>query len=452
MRRVAPMRCVLALVLALTCAFSGSALALAMPVLARADETYSADAEPQVSAPVAFLIDRTTGTVLLDKDSDAMRYPASTTKVMTALVVLEHANLDDQVTVQESDFDEVTWDSSVAGLKAGETLTVRDLMACLLIPSGNDAAYVLARAVGGTWQDFVQMMNDKATELGCQNTHFANPCGLHDDNHYTCARDLATIFAAALEHPEFQEIAGSASWDLPATEQNPARTLESTDSLVDPESAVYMGDEVLAAKTGYTDRAGRCLVAAGERDDMSVIGVVMGASPMTDAQGVGYVFNDMYNLMQWGFGAWQTGALISAGDVVAQADVTLSTDGDSVGAASTATITATVPRGTTFDDLTVTPSWTEAFQAPLEQGDSLGTASVSLGDRSLGTIDLVAEHGMGLSILDFLMWWLTVEPWHMVVVVVGVVLLFVVVGLATSNRSRRRRRRSRYQVSSRHMR
>ena len=152
---------------------------------------------------------------------------------MTALVVLENADLDAEVTVEEGDLDEVTWDSSIAGLKVGETLTVRDLLACLLVPSGNDASYVLARFVGGgDWHAFVDMMNERAAQLGCEGTHFANPCGLHDDNHYSTARDLVRIFEAALAYPEFEEIAGSESWDLPETSQNPARTLESTESLI----------------------------------------------------------------------------------------------------------------------------------------------------------------------------------------------------------------------------
>ena len=200
---------------------------------------------------------------------------------MTALVTLENASLTDVVTVEQADLDNLTPESSVAGLRAGETLTVRDLLACLLIPSGNDAAYVLARHVAGDWQTFVGMMNSKTAELGCTSTTFTDPCGL-SSTIVTTARDLVTIFEAALAHPEFSEISGSATWDLPATEQNPARTLETTDYLIEPDSPVYMGDAIVASKTGFTDDAGKCVIASAERDGMRLVGIVMGAADDAD--------------------------------------------------------------------------------------------------------------------------------------------------------------------------
>ena len=170
-------------------ATGATALTLTVPVRALADEgatqVYSAAQAPELSAQAAFLYDRTTGTVLLDKNAGERHYPASMTKVMTALVALEHANLTDEVTVEQADLDMITADSSNAGLRAGETLTVENLLACLLLPSGNESSYVLARHVAGDYQAFVDMMNSRAAELGCTGTHFVNPCGLHDDNHYT---------------------------------------------------------------------------------------------------------------------------------------------------------------------------------------------------------------------------------------------------------------------------
>lgn len=443
--------------LALACAFGLTAL---LPAPALADDSasadaaaYSADEPPELSSPAAFLVDRTTGTVLLEKNADERREPASTTKVMTALVVLENADLDEQVTVEESDFDEVTADSSVAGLVAGETLSVRDLLACLLVPSGNDASYVLARAVAGDWQSFVEMMNEKAAELGCTGTHFANPCGLPDDDHYTTAHDLALIMEAALQYPEFSEIAGSETWDLPATSGNPARTLKSTDFMLNPDGPVYLGEGVVtAAKTGYTEDAGRCLVAAAQKDGMDLVGVVLGAENVADASDVTPNFYDMRSMLEWGFGAWQTGSVVSAGDVVSAVDVTLSTDGESVDVEAADSVVATVPRGTTLSDLTVTPAWGAsgedpavydegegAFRAPLEDGQELGTVTLSLAGRDLGSVGVVAARAMGLSIPAFVIWWLS-DPVHMLIAVVVAVAVFVTIGLLASWRTRRRKR------------
>lgn len=433
-------------------------IAVGAPAPALADdvdaaEELSAERPPELASPAAFLMEASNGTVLLDKNADERREPASTTKVMTALVTIERVGLDEEVTVEESDFDEVTAESSVAGLVAGETLTVRDLLACLLLPSGNDASYVLARYVGGgDWHAFVDLMNERAAELGCSNTHFANPCGLPADDHYTTARDLATIMQAAIAHPEFTQISGSATWDLPATSGNAARTLENTDLLVDPESPVYMGEGVVTAgKTGFTNNAGRCLVVSAQSDGVSLVGVTLGASAAADAQGVTENYYDMRSMLEWGFGAWRTGTVVSLGDVMASADVMLSSEGEKVEALAGEEVLGTVPRETTLADLTLTPSWegadpeTGAFMAPVEEGQALGTVEVSLGDRWLASIPMVAARSMGLSIPAFLMWWLS-DPLHAVIVVLAVVALFLVVGLASAA-ARRRRHRSRYQMA-----
>ncbi|QOY60307.1 D-alanyl-D-alanine carboxypeptidase family protein [Thermophilibacter immobilis] len=435
-----------ALVLTLACALCVLGTC-ALPSLARADDdvdaTWSADEEPTVSSPAAFLIDRDTGTVLLSKNADETHYPASTTKVMTALLVLENASLDDTLTMEQADFDELTSDSSTAGLKVGETLTVRDLLACLLLPSGNEAAYALARHVSGDWQTFVDLMNARAAELGCTGTHFANPCGLHDDDHYTTAHDLALIFEAALTHDAFVEIAGSGTWDLPATNENSARTLETTDLLADPSSPVYMGGLVVAAKTGYTLEAGKCLVASAQSDEMRLVGVVMDASSVADASGVTQNFYDMRTMFEWGFGAWTTGNVVSGGDALTSADVRLSRDGDAVDAVSTGSVLATVPKGTTLADLTVQPSWDEPLRAPVEAGQELGEATVLLGDRVLGTTGASAAYDMRLSVVDFVIDWLS-DPIHLVLAVFVFVTVMLAIGIASS---RIRRHRSPYQIA-----
>ena len=408
---------------------------------------YSADEPPALSSPVALLVDRDTGYVLFEQGADEQRTPASITKILTALVVLENASLDDVVTVEEGDFEHVTVESTTAGLKAGDVLTVRDLLAGLLLPSGNDAAYVLARAVGGDWQTFVGMMNEKAASLGCTSTHFSDPCGLAEDNHYTTARDLVTIFEAAMAYPAFREIAGSTTWEMPATGENPARTITTTDRLLDPESPVYMGDVVVAGKTGFTNDAGRCLIVAAEKDGMHLAAVVLGGSDEEDADGVTPNYYDMRSLLEWGFGAWETGEVVSAGDVVASAEVTLSSDGDAVDARSDDAIVTTFPRGTTIADLTVEPSWEGAFQAPIEEGDALGEAAISLDGRALGTVGVSAASAMELSLVDYALWWVTSDPVHMGIVAGVVVAVFVVIGLVSAAAGRRRRRRDQFTIA-----
>ena len=443
--------------LALVLALVAGAVCAAAPVAALADDeeavateesaeaedatTWSVDEPPEISSPVALLVDATTGTVLYESGADDLRTPASLTKVMTALLVLENADLDDVVTVEEADLANVTSESTVAGLRAGESLTVRDLLAGMLIPSGADAAYVLARYVGGDWETFVDMMNARAAELGCASTTFVDPCGISSDNVST-ARDLVTIFEAALAYPAFSEISGSETWDLSATELSEARTLENTNLLLDSDSAVYMGDTIVAGKTGFTYDAGKCLVAAAESDGMTLVGIVMGASYVEDENGVTANFYDLQDLFEWGFGAWVTEEVVSEGDVLTTREVEFSTDGDAVDAVATSAIVATVPRGTTLEDLTVTVSWSDedALQAPVTEGTGLGLVTVAYGDRTLGSVDVAAATDMRLNIPSFAIWWVTSEPLHMGIVAGGFALILVLMGLISWHSARARRR------------
>ena len=427
----------LALLVALVAGGTASALP-AGAVVALADEAsqaYSADQAPELSAQAAYLYDRTTGTVLLDKNADERHYPASMTKIMTALITLEHANLTDEVTVEQSDLDMITVDSSNAGLKAGEKTTVENLLACLLLPSANESAYTLARHVAGDYQSFVNMMNDKAAELGCTGTHFVNPCGLHDDDHYTTAHDMALILTAASQNADFVRISGSATWDLPETNMNPARTIKNTNLLVNAESSLHL-EGVTCGKTGYTGDAGRCLAAGAFKDGLDVVGVVMAAP---ESEGSAAAISNMHDLLSWGLSAWQTTSIVDAGDVLGASAVRLSKDGEKLNVSAADAITATLPAGTTEDDLDVAFSWQGPLTAPVEAGQPLGTAAVSFQGRELATIGAVAAFGMRLSIPAFVMDWLS-DPIHMVIVVVALAALFVLVGLLASRGSRRRQR------------
>lgn len=408
--------CALAVALAAPAAAIATDVAAPLQASVDGEELANPTAAPETNTPAAFLVDRDNGQVLLAKDADSRRFPASTTKIMTALLVLEHASLDDVVTVQADDFSQLSEDSMMSGIKAGEQITVKDLLACLLLPSGNDAAYVLARHVGGTWQGFVDLMNQKAAELGCKDTHFANPCGLHDDDHYTTARDLCRIFEAALEEPTFCEIAGSATWELPATNQNPARELETTDFLIDPASDAYAGGLVTAGKTGYTLEGGKCLVASAQKDGRHLAAVTLGG-----ANDAGYGeptsnFYGMRDLINWGFDAWENTTVVADGDELGRVTVRLSEDGTSVGAVADGGIAAFVPTGLTLDDLTIAADLPDTLTAPVKKGDPLGQASVSYEGRELGTVALTAGASLAWSPALFVRDWLS-APANLAIVV-----------------------------------
>lgn len=211
-----------------------------------------------------------------------MVYPASTTKIMTALVALESGNLDDVITISEkADAGTFAADESTCGLKAGDQVTLRGLLYGLTLNSGNDAAIAIAEHVGGTVENFCDMMNQKAAELMATHTHFTNPHGLHDDDHYTTAYDLYLIFNAAVAHDDYVEILKTESYDMQLTgADSTARTI-----VCEPTNLYSLGEvgqpttaTVLGGKTGTTRQAGYCLVAYDEAGSQTpYISIIMGA-------------------------------------------------------------------------------------------------------------------------------------------------------------------------------
>ena len=161
-------------------------------------------AELNLNSEAAILVEVSTGRILYEKNSTKQLYPASTTKILTAILVLENCDLDEKVTVRETALNNIPSGYVTCNLQIGEQLTVNDLLYALMIPSANDAAYVLAEHVGGSVEGFSAMMNDKARALGCKTTHFVNPNGIHDDSHYSTAYDLYLIADYAMKNETFR--------------------------------------------------------------------------------------------------------------------------------------------------------------------------------------------------------------------------------------------------------
>ena len=235
-------------------------------------------AVPSITAKQAILIDGKSGEILFEKAAEERAYPASTTKIMTALIVLdlcERYDIDTntQVTVPK---EAVGIEGSSVYLKAGETRTIEDLLYATMLRSGNDAATALAVSMGGNGENFVQMMNDKVRELGCRQTRFQNPTGLFDEQHYTTAMDLAKIAQKAMEKDDFRKIAGAQKWK---TYTNKNKT-------------VFQYQGGTGIKIGFTEKSGRTLVASATREDVELIAVVL-----NDANW----FADAYALLDYGF-------------------------------------------------------------------------------------------------------------------------------------------------------
>ncbi len=256
-------------------------------------------AGPQVYAESAVVMEASTGTVLYDKDMDAQHYPASITKVMTALLALENLDLDEEVTFSHYAVYSIEPGSSSICRDEGEVLTVEECLYGLMLESGNDCANALAEQVSGTTEEFAELMNQRAAELGCKNTHFVNPHGLPDDNHYTTAYDMALITREAIKHEDFRRISSTSHYDLRATnthdEQLPMNNHHYMIS--NYKTSRFLDNTVFVGKTGYTSVALNTLVTCATRSGMDLVCVTM-KTQGTGERGVP-IYTDTANLLNY---------------------------------------------------------------------------------------------------------------------------------------------------------
>ena len=253
--------------------------------------TLSPDAEPydpehpedlspdQLYAGSAILMTQDTGEVIFQKEADEIRYPASTTKILTVLLgIMLTDDLYQTVTVSDTAMN-IPEDSSTMGLSAGEEIRLIDVLYGTMLLSGNEGANVIAETVSGSIPAFVQLMNETAQAFGCTNTHFMNPHGYHDDNHYTTARDLALIARQAMENETFREIAGTTSWSIPKTNKRRARTITTKSSYMltgtDEKPNKYYYPYATGIKTGSHSLAGYCFVGSASKAGVRLISVVL---------------------------------------------------------------------------------------------------------------------------------------------------------------------------------
>lgn len=247
-----------------------------------------------LEAEGAVLMEAETGKILYSKNATDKFYPASITKVLTTLVALENGNLSDQITFSAETLNAVEQGSSRIGVEAGETCTLEDALHCVMLASGNDTAAGVAEHIAGSVDAFVDMMNEKAEELGCTGTHFTNPHGLPDENHYTTASDMALIVRAAVQNEQFAQIASDLSYNMPATNMSEAREIWQHHKMMYPSSEYYYED-VLWGKTGYTSVALNTLVTTARRDGMTLITVVL------KCPGASYTYTNSARLFDYGF-------------------------------------------------------------------------------------------------------------------------------------------------------
>lgn len=347
------------------------------------------------TARAVILYELNSDTMLYAYNPDARIYPTSMVKMMTALVAIENAPLTDEVTVTRSALNSVAIGSVSAGLKAGEVLTLKDLLYCAMVASANDASAVIAEYIGGNQEAFVQMMNEKAAALGCRETNYSNPHGLHDEQTYTTARDLCRITEAALENEVFATIFKTAKYTVSATNKSPVREIKTTNSMM-PESGnkKYPDDRVTGGKTGATNQGGRCITLTAEKNGMDILCIVMGAEPTVEEDGslsrFGS-FEESKELLDFAFDKFEYRQIFFDGQSISQYPVA---NGASDVVTQPAESASTVlPKDIDSTQLRwVYQQTVGAINAPVKQGSALGTVQVWYGEKCLAQTRMVAMH------------------------------------------------------------
>lgn len=252
---------------------------------------------PDITAESAVLIDADTGVILYNKNMDTRQFPASTTKIMTCLLAIENCSLNEMVTFSKEAVFGIERGSSNAGMDVGQSITMEEALYCIMLNSANEVASAVAEHVGGSVEKFADMMNQRAKELGCTDTHFTNANGLHNDDHYTTAHDLALMTAAYFNNETLAKIAGTVSYDIYATSTQPDEfTMYNHHKMLPGREKSY--EYTLGGKTGYTNAARNTLTTCAQKNGMKLICVVM----RDDAPGH---YNDTKNLFEYGFNNFQ---------------------------------------------------------------------------------------------------------------------------------------------------
>ena len=348
------------------------------------------------TAKAVVLYELNSGTMLYTYNPDGKVYPTSMVKLMTALVALENGNLDDMVTVTRSVLNQVPIGIVGIDLKAGEEISLRDLLYGTMVASATDAAVVAAAHVGGSVGGFLQMMNEKAAELGCKNTHYGNVHGLHDEETYTTARDIARITEAALENEVFREMFGTVEYTMAETNKHEERTIITSNNMMNPQKSKYYDKRVTGGRTGATDQGGRCLTLTAEKDGMEILCVLMGAKPTMAANGSVDVygsFEESKIMVDYAFANFEFRQVFFDGQSLAQYPVA---NGASHVVTQAATSASTVMPAR-VDDSQLKWVYTcdnDTIIAPVEKGQKLGTVQVWYGVKCLAETDMLAMNGV----------------------------------------------------------
>ena len=344
----------------------------------------------QIYSSGSVLMDASTGKVLIQKDMNKQLYPASTTKILTAIIAIEKLDLSSTLTASRSAVMAIPSGYSNAGIKVGESLNVNDLLEMFLIHSANEVGYIFAEEISGNIENFANLMNQKATELGCINTHFTNPSGIHDVNHYSTAYDMALIAKYCMQNETFRNIVNKKSCKFSATDLYPEeRYFKNTNSLLDPSNRYYY-EYAIGIKTGFTTQAKNCLIAGAQKNGIELIAVMLGAEATENGQSGRYI--DAKNLFDFGFENYEVKQFLQEGTKIAEIKIKNATkETQTLNLLAKTSLSATFESSFNISSLNPSIKIEENITAPIAKDKILGKISYDIDGITYET-DLIAEN------------------------------------------------------------
>lgn len=382
-----------------------------------------------IYSDAAILIDSKTGTILYSKASEEEMYPASTTKILTAILALEKCNLDDTVTVSKSAISSIPSGYSSAYLSEGEKISVNDLITVFLVHSANDAGYVLAEHISGSIEEFAKLMNEKALEIGCKHTHFTNPSGIHNENHYTTAYDLALIARYCMQNSKFRNIVSMKTCTINATNKFGIRKYTNTNDLINPSSKYYL-EECVGIKTGYTAQAKNCLISACAKNNLGLICVVLGANQLHSGESSRY--EDSINLFKYGYSNYSIKTFANKDDIIKNIEVKNGTKKTrNLDLTLEDSISGLVKNNENLPNASIVLN--DTISAPISKGTILGTISYTVGNNTY-TKNLVASHDVEEDKLLLFIF----------EIILGIVLLLILTTILISKSKKKRKKKKYY--------
>lgn len=408
--------------------------------------------DPELGANAVILADADSGRILYSKNMNDRVSPASLTKIMTVLLAVEAVengqfSMDDIVTAQADCRRGLDTDSSNADIMEGEQMSLKNLLYCAMIHSANEACNVIGTYISGSIDAFVDLMNVRAAELGCTDTHFSDPNGLSNENHYTTAYDFFLITRAAVDHPVFMDLCNTTYVEIPATNLNAARVYYNSNALITTGSMYgsgYFYEGAAGVKTGYTRAAGYCLISTAERSGIRFIAIVMGCDGVLNSNSEEYGnFVDSIALYDWGFDNFEYFDVLTTSYQITTAEVELASGDGIAYLRSQSDIRMLLPKDVDLNTLDFRINLDEdKLVAPISAGTVLGTAEVLIEGQSCGTVKLVNSSDVELSRREYFRAKIAEtfgKTWVKVVIIVLVVLAIAYIALVVRYRRLRRR-------------